>query len=771
MKQTLQWVAFGLLLINLAWGQSLRLNNNIPVEDLDGNRYPHAWAGGNNMPQYSSVDLDLDGKLDLVVYSREGRTFTTYINTGEPGQINYRYDPRYEAHFDSCRTCVDFALLVDYNCDGRADVICGRTTGTNFQVYENVLYANDSVGFELRYDPIESYNSTSGNTGFMTQVRTDIPAIVDVDYDGDLDIISSQIGRTTWGWYRNYAMERYGRCDTLDMELEQDCWGHFRESDLSNDLLLADTFVCPIVRGDRTPADDDGSLRHVGDALLAFDSNADSLMELLIGDVSYSTAILAINQGTLDDALMTQEIVRYPDYDSSINVAILPAFYYVDVNNDEVRDLIVAPNNQGLHENVKGTVLYLNDGADNDVDFRFMGRSFIASQQLDLGRSSVPLLFDHNQDGLLDLLVAGENAVWTTNDAVGVEKVLATMRLYQNTGSADAPSFRLVDSNYLDLGNVIPPIGRPSPCLGDLDGDGDQDMLIGTSNGKILHYQNVTANGGAADFAPAPQSKLIDEDGNDIGDTFSASAPELYDFDGDGDLDLFIGTYLFGRVYYYENVGSASSPSFRFITDDFGQLALNVNPTNPIDVTSKVYARPRFIDHDQDGSPSLFIGTRWGYLNRYDNFSQGLSGSLTLDGLLLNKDFGQSTAPAAAVLDSTQQLSWVVGNAHGGLLLLNTQPVDTSISDPISGIDPQPEGAPVGFRLYPNPTTGELTLEFPDGKTPFDLILFNALGQELRRASGEGEVFRWSLNDLADGLYLLRIQHDGRQWIERVMLK
>jgi hypothetical protein len=756
----------------MLWGQPLRINNNIPVQDLSGRIYDHAWAGGNNTPQYSDVDLDLDGKKDLVVFNPEGRTFSTFINTGGPNQIRYRHDPRYESRFDSCRACVDFALLADYNCDGREDVICGRNSGSFFQVLEQVVYNGDSVGFELRYDPVLVYYPGSALVGYMNQTRTDIPALVDVDYDGDLDVISSQIGSTTWGWYRNYAVERYGRCDTLDMVLEQTCWGHFREGQNDNSLILADTFNCPQgVRDGRFPTDP-APTRHVGDALLAFDSNGDSLMELLIGDVSYPTAVLAINHGTLEDALMTEASYRYPQADSSINVPMLPAFYHLDVDNDGKRDLVVAPNNESLQENVNGTVLYLNYGTDTEVDFRFQGRSFGAAQQVDVGRSSVPVFFDYNQDGLLDLLVAGERATWATNDSLMTDEVFASLRLFQNTGTTQAPSYRLVDSNYLNLNAVFPPIDRVSPALGDLDGDGDLDLILGTGSGKIRHYVNMAANGSPANFVPATSAMLKDDTGADIGSNFSFSSPDLFDFDGDGDLDLFSGN-RFGEVIYYENIGTPTQPNFRLITEYFGKIRLRANPRNPIDMTSNSYSKPRFIDHDQDGIPSLLIGSHWGYLEIFDQYALGLTDSLIRDGLFLDHDFGQQVTPTAAVIDGTEALTWIMGNSRGGLLLVNAQPYDTTSPSPVS-IQPEPGRAvPDGFRLYPNPTNGVLHLEFmaPSSSTPVDLALVNHLGQTLRQTRGEGQHVRWDLSTVSAGLYLVRIRWQGQQWVEKVWIR
>ncbi|MEZ4847103.1 MAG: FG-GAP-like repeat-containing protein [Bacteroidia bacterium] len=105
------------------------------------------------------------------------------------------------ASFDSC-DCIEWALLEDYNCDGREDIFCGASAGQNFQVYDNVVYNGDSIGFVRTYETLLSQSSTLSP---LYQDRTDIPIIADLDYDGDLDIVASQSGFNTFALHLNVA--------------------------------------------------------------------------------------------------------------------------------------------------------------------------------------------------------------------------------------------------------------------------------------------------------------------------------------------------------------------------------------------------------------------------------------------------------------------------------------------------------------------------------------------------------------------------------------
>jgi glutamine amidotransferase-like uncharacterized protein len=84
----------------------------------------------------------------------------------------------------------------------------------------------------------------------------------------------------------------------------------------------------------------------------------------------------------------------------------------------------------------------------------------------------------------------------------------------------------------------------------------------------------------------------------DVGDY---SVPAFADYDADGDLDLFIGTYtgpnFIGTVYHYENSGTPSAPSFKFITKDFANLSQ----------LSSYNTKPQFADMDADGNMDLVI--------------------------------------------------------------------------------------------------------------------------------------------------------------------
>lgn len=737
------------------FSQSYRLSNAIPVQNLNGTALEHPWAGGMNNPQFSSVDLNLDGHEELIYFDRSDYTFTVFENGGKSNQSDYRYSPKLLASLDSCQ-CTEWALFRDYNCDGLEDLFCGRGSGSNFRVYEQVIYDNDSVGFEMRYDPIFSQGSTYS---WMYVVRTDVPAIVDIDWDGDMDIVSSTNGYNFFILHRNMAMDSLGRCDTLVYYSEFGCWGEFAESNVDNTLLTGDSTNCP--RGGGGESGEGGSSRHVGSSLLVFDTNADSLYDVLVGDVSSASMVAAYNYGTVPYAQMDSVEPNYPQLNVPIDMELFPAAFYEDIDNDGVRDLLVAPNSTiDVKENVRGVVLYKNVGLDNDVNFQYAGRNFLVEDHIDAGENSGPFFLDYNHDGLMDLLVAGSFSNIRVGDSI-YERNLSY--LYENIGTPAEPIFQIVDSNYLDFDQLPVPIREPSVGGGDLDGDGDMDLLIGVSPGTIYHFINTAAFGLPATYSLAPTPLLEDVTGFPI-DIGGASAPELYDWDADGDLDLFVGE-RFGRIWYYENIGTPTMPSFSLVTQTFGQVKVS----NDYESQYSGYAHPRFLDYDRDGTIELLVGSERGYIEVFENIALAMSDSLEGDPFLI--DFGNLVNPTAAILDTSDRYTYVTGNPRGGVMLYAW----TAAAEP----DTMPEDTTVGFppiaendiKVYPNPTDSELWIEMPSDSDSYQIRLYNMVGQALKAEQALEPKHRMDLSGLSAGIYLLEVlrgreRHTAKVWVQ-----
>jgi len=303
--------------------------DSIPVQ-ISGDSILLPWAGGFNSPQFSSIDLNGDDLKDLVAFERDWYgTIKTFINRGTANEVDFEYAPYYQLFFPEMH---NWALLIDYNCDGKEDIFTSVPAGV--AVYRNDYSKKEGLHFTL----VTSLLFSDGPNGqeHIYVSPPDMPAITDIDGDGDIDILSFGILGQRAKYFKNMSMENHGNCDSLDFNLESECWGYFSESDQDNTITLFDT--CG------TKSNSQGKeTRHAGSALLAIDFTGNGAKNLMLGDITNSNMTMLINGGTAQEASIIAVDTAFPSNTLSVDLTAFPAGYYLDVNNDNKKDLIVSP--------------------------------------------------------------------------------------------------------------------------------------------------------------------------------------------------------------------------------------------------------------------------------------------------------------------------------------------------------------------------------------------------------------------------------------------
>lgn len=516
------------------------------------------------------VDLDGDGDVDLL--AEEPFSYIRwYRNDGGPTR------PAFTLAADTLRDVSGTPIfadrqniprVADLDCNGRLDLFLGRVDGTITRYEMRSLDPAAGPRFELvtqRFEDIQIIGGDAapdaafplpqvpGAGGPVPQRPSlhgaNTMAVVDVDGDGDQDILWGDFFEPGILWIRNTGScaapsmrgtpvpfptgdplktSGYNAPAVADMDGDGDLdllvgvlGGAYDPSRTSRENLHYLEQTAPGVYATRTTRYLDGI--DVGSesvpALVDLDGDGD--LDLVLGNkiepYNSSTAGLYVfeNRGT-PSAPVFRRAGRIP---AAAGFHYAPTFADLDADGDP--DLILGTWRDAV-------VLYRNDGT--RATPRFVPADTLV--RLTRGSHTTPALADMDGDGDLDLVV-GEGS--------------GSLNYYRNEGSRTTPRFVLESDEYLGLR-----AGRRSvPRFADLDGDGDHDLIVGTEAGPPLVLRNAGTRT-TPDFEPDSAGAAA------LWPPYSA--PVFGDLDGDGDLDVLLGNSS-GGVQYLESRITAPAPA------------------------------------------------------------------------------------------------------------------------------------------------------------------------------------------------------------------
>jgi hypothetical protein len=478
-----------------------------------------AFLGGFNTPRPQLVDADGDGDLDLVVQEQTNRLILL-ANEGVAAAGMPRFSLRSRAW--AGLEVGEWSRFVDVNTDRRPDAF-GELPFSYLRYWVNEGgTARERAGPSFKAWP-DSIRDADGKAIFSD--RQNIPQFVDIDCDQRLDLF---IGRIT-GIILRYEADSVVAPGSARPPV-------FR--------LVTDRFEdLEIITGQ-------GSM-HGANTMAFSDVDDDGDLDLIWGDFFEGGLLLFLNEGTCAEPRLRRDPVRFPVNDPLVTSGYnAPAFG--DLSGDGRRDMVVGVLG-GSYDPNRSTILnlwYYTRDAGGD----WRRRTGELLPQIDVGSESSPALADLDGDGDLDLLLG--------NKIEPAERGTGRLYWYENTGTRSEPAFRL--RGGLSMRGQY----HYAPAAGDLDGDGRTDLVIGSFGSRLAWWKNQGGRGREeAGEGGSVSLQLVDSAVATI-TRGSHTTPTLGDLDGDGDLDLLVGRAS-GYLSHFRNDGSRTRPGFVLTADEW----------------------------------------------------------------------------------------------------------------------------------------------------------------------------------------------------------
>lgn len=741
------------LFFNTSFCQIVQLNDYrlydsiIVKQGTDTFTFP--WSGGFLRPMFSEINLNQDGMSDVIVFDKGSFQHRTFIRT-EPG-AHFRIAREYSSQLGFSRF---FSLFADFNQDGLEDQFFNQNgiVGVN----KNISTNGNELKFErvLFKDPNNKNRKSINGSFFFTNNTfqfsvgaSEVPAIGDLDGDGDLDFANLAVGLGSVYLYENTGSNTHSSADSLEFSLTNFCWGDFADNPNNFSVNLGSC------AGKFLPS---GS-RHGGANLSTTDLDCNGLPDLMIGFAGDERVIGLYNNGTNTAARITEQDTSFPinSSGSSIKSKLFPYVSPIKINGDTIDDFLIAPMN-GISSANHKQVQYYESVPDTGCKIkRVISRDFMSTEHIDMGEQSRFVLIDINGDSLLDILGSSLNL----NDG---DTVWNSIFYWKNSGTKNQPSFDLISENFLPLpfnNNYdinIQPI--------DFDADGAMDLVLTNEDGRLKWLKNIALPGDSCQFVVTPSTldslKLV-------------PFPKItfFDFNRDSLPDLLAGSYTVD-LNYYENIGSKGNPEFKkaITKKKFARIDL-------ADQFGSGYLQPTVIVTDSNGVSSdtleqktyLYIGTSSGWLFQFTNDSSDAFDDYKLqDSLFL---YNRNIAPFPGDLNGDHKPDMIFGMNTGGASLLmkdigfvipkpKEEDKDPEDNDMIS-VEEINNSKKTFWKVYPNPANDKITVELKDKaeilNTHFNLQNIN--GQTVLEIENLNPVTRIDITDLSNGVYFLQISN------------
>jgi hypothetical protein len=459
-------------------------------EDMNIFKYRNFYNGGG----VAIGDINNDGLSDVYFTSNLG-TNKLFLNKGK-----FKFeDISKKAGIEGTKSWSTGVVMVDINADGFLDIyVCnaGNTKGDN---QKNELFINNKNGTFT--EKAEEYNLA--DTGITTHA-----AFFDYDKDGDLDcyILNNSFIPVS---SLNYSNKR---------ELRDKDWD-----------------VADILKGggDKLLRNDNGKFSDVSEAsgiygsLIGFglgvtvgDVNGDLYPDIYISNDFYERDYLYINN---KNGTFTEQIQGWASHISQSSMGADMA----DINNDGKADIFVTDMLPEDDERLKTTTNFENyDLYLRKLNLDFFNQYMQNTLQLNNGNNQFleianyagvaktdwswgALLFDMDNDGYKDIYVC--NGIYhdlTNQDFVDffanevMQKMVVTGKkeemetIINKMPSTPIPNYAFKNNNNLTFTNEAQNWGLDTPSFsngaayGDLDNDGDLDLIVNNVNMESFVYQN-----------------------------------------------------------------------------------------------------------------------------------------------------------------------------------------------------------------------------------------------------------------------------------------